>query len=432
MTRKNIQNYERNSYKFEQSSFDFDTKLSSSLNKIKLWGEVTWCPSIKAVSGFLEKLAWTIEMKICDKTIYQHSGKPFPPPHIAEKIVKAVKKLPPKTTAALFDQDMNPFACKFSLASEWEIFTPTNVLWKPLTLEDLHTLSDGDSRPIIWRVGDMIFKNHSTYINDPLYCLVLGLYCDKYIPLPSKQDKTPLTKVSRYGFGTIAMFLWRLIYTDKNLTEHSINNAYTAFDENNLVPLIPKNWHKENIELLDVEKLRTFGVNTIIRLSKEREANAEKDKEEESKSFSKELTTDSSRGDSNKDSLLKDAIDHVNKQIKAESWETSDGGKETKKLSKILSEDLSLFGSNLWEDEFIVEIDTAICEGGLGISEEEMLFAICCYGCLEILIEEVSMTEDACKELEESIEEKYGISCMFYYTTDARAINILGKSELLQ
>ena len=430
MTRKNIQNYGRNDYKFEQSSFDFDTKLSSSLNKIKLWGDITWAPDITAVNGFLEKLAWTIDIKICDKTIYQHSDKPFPSPQVAEKIVKAVRKLPPRTAAALFDQNMNPFAIKFSLNSEWEVPTFNDILWKPLTLEDLHTLADGDSRPIIWRVGDMIYKNHSTYINDPLYCLVLGLYCDKYIPLPSKKDKTPLTKITRYGFGTITMFLWRLLYTDKKLTEHSIKNAYTAFDQNNLIPLIPKNWHKENIELLDVEKLRTFGVNTTIRLAKEREAKAEEDKEEESK----KSTTDISRGEcnNNSESLLKDAIDHVNKQIKADSWKTSDGGKETKKLSEILSENLSLFGSNLWEDEFVVEIDTPICESGLGISEEEMLFAICCYGCLEILIEEATMTEDGCKELEESIEGRYGISCMFYYTTDARAINILGKSELLQ
>jgi len=419
-TKKLLQEYP---LKFNPVEYN-QLSLGSEIKDIKDWGPILWAPSIHQIKGHAKVLEWTLEIKFRDAVKYAENYD-FANTVFGKEITESISKLHQDTVEIAFDGDMKPFATKIDDTKNNWMIVKDRIKWEEFdfaNLADLYRSNIKTSRVVVWSVGDYVFQNQSGFLNDALLCIALGLYCDKYVPVRplNHKNKIPLMKVSPSGFAVVAHFLHTIMHIERPtvLSKYGIEKAYEDFDKNNVIPLIPRTWHEDNIELLDAKKLIDITSKVRKRLTKNHKKIEEKENE------SKKSTPQNLADQDYDAELLKETIDHINRQIEADDWELENKDSVIK-LSEILKD--PGIRDDLWIKEYIVDT-----ENGIKIIEKEILFAICAYGCLDILVEEDSMPRITFHDLARSIEQRYGIACKFYFTNDVGAFDMIERSVLLQ
>lgn len=408
---KTIAEYSDESYKFSLLTWNPLSSINNYLREVNKWGELMWYPNL--VTGAKAKVnEWTITTEIIGYKINDPESKKR-----EEKVISSMKKLGekiPHFTFAIFDDDFNIFAYKISTAGTWRYSLGTiDDKWEILSFDVLHKLIHS-KKLFVWRLGDVIFKGNDTDFKHVLACVVLDTFCDRLIPANTEEN---YVQVTEDGFCLIYDWLHSSLSSVVNYGRASILSHFKELDRMGAIPLIPKMWKDYEIECLNTKKLKSISQKIIENNAVE---DSDDDKEDDSTN-----STDGNTGNQyidNARDYVKNRLNDYNKGILEGNVE---GISDTLKLSEILDEK-SLFRHKLWGEEFFVDIDTNICEKGFSLMEDEILFALCSYGVLEILIEESVIINR--NELERAIEERYGISCLLYLTTESKGADLLKQS----
>jgi hypothetical protein len=282
--------------------------------------------------------------------------------------------------------------------------------------------------PILWKVGNNIFQSSPSYIDRPLSAVVLGDYCDRFVP----KNDGEVQKVSLEGFITLLYYLKSLTKSNSIFSTHQCKTLYEEYDKTNAIPLIPVTWRGSDIEKLNLVRLRSILKNINDKLDKEDETK-EVAKKTPSIPGTNSLTKPLDSGDKKIANDIIKNIDNASK-ILDERVKLTDKGinkanlfeNEVLKLSNILATKFSTPMLDVYGGEYLVDIDTGITEGGISISQSEMLVAIVSFGLLEILVEE-DVLKGMLKELENSIEKTYGIGVKFYDMTQVGGREIIKR-----
>lgn len=435
---------------WEKVSWDVTTRLGTDMSKIVKWGDLTYLHTReypKVVVEFTEK---ECKIQIYDIKIYP--GTEFPTAEMKKSIAMSLmendEKYGDKFKYLFLDAEYKLFAGRADYNTEWVFLGMESDKWKPLNFASYCTWFEEYGKELkgndlYWRIGNQLFRTSALYSERVFGAIVLVDYCDRFIPKKDGEVKP----VSFWGFATLLMFL-RNISGDKRLiTTSQLRSLYVDFEKADFIPVIPIKWKTDDIELMNMKRLdlvlADIEEKTLDKKKKEEED--EKKKEEENKAKNsqgiwekdseKDSETDSVETHSGEKStiseMLINAKNLIKNQIELTKEEKGSGYSVLKNkpltLSKILSGQL-LLNSGIWSGEYLVDIDTNITEGGVSISEDEMSVAIISYGLLEILVDD-KVQQKLCDELEELIEEKYGIATVFIGISDASAKSVLEKGE---
>jgi hypothetical protein len=419
---------------WEKVSWDLTGRINTDMSDIEGWGPLLY------FTGNIGEPKVLVEFddpkcKIQIKDIKVYTGTEFPPPDMKAKITEILienyKVNVDRFKYLLLDSEYDLFAGRSTYHDPWYYLGKEDENWKILNFtnycEWFDTFGRTTSGPdLLWRIGDQLFRTSNIYLSKPLGAIVLGDYCDRFVPKKDGEVKV----VSLSGFATILMFLRKISGEHRAIHTSEIKRLYKDFEDAKTLPLVPVTWKDSDIELMNMYRLDMI-INEMadkIETEKQEEEAAKKSQNNSAEDSTKDSEEMISGEKSTIKEMLDSAKDLVKKQItlaKSEPGVSNFAQNETKSLSKILSGQVML-RTDVWGSEFLVDIDTNITEGGISLAENEMLVAIISYGLLEILVDD-TVQMDLCKELGEKIEEKYGIATQFLGPNDPEAKELLKR-----
>lgn len=418
---------------WEKVSWTVDTRIGTDMAEIISWGELRYLSTTEYPKVLVEFDDKACKIQIYDIKVY--TGTTFPTDNmkkcIASSLIKNHEVYGDKYTYLLLDANYQLFGGRTDFRKPWEYLGIETDKWKPLNFTSFCDWFDKygnelSGQDFFWRIGNQLFRTPNMYSERILGTIVLADYCDKFIPKRDGEVKP----VSFWGFSTLVMFLRNIIGDKRTITTSQLRSLYKDFDTSNCIPVIPTRWKTTDIELMNTRRLDlilTELEESKLREEEEKVKKLNKNREEDSEN---NLEKDSA-GTSSISKLLKDAKELVQKQISLAKSDTTAnivyGKNKQVNLSDIISGQL-LLSSKIWSEEYLVDIDTNITEGGISIGENEMLVAIISFGFLEILVED-NVQKALCKELADNVEEKYGIAVQFYRLSDENGKDILKRGE---
>ena len=97
-------------------------------------------------------------------------------------------------------------------------------------------------------------------------------------------------------------------------------------------------------------------------------------------------------------------------------------------LSDVLDERYTLQSAHeLWNDEFMIEINQDLKVRELEIPQDKILVAVFSWGVLELLVEDNSLDDDALDSLESQIEIDFGIPCSILTVSSDKGVAFLER-----
>ena len=427
---------------WEKISYKVGTKISCDMEKIREWGIPQFLPSDPMLRVFVEFDDEKCKIQIYDIKFY--TGTTFPTDlmkkEIAKSLVEFHRKYGSKFKKLLLDSDYKLFAAKNEYADPWYYLGEEGGDWEILSFTKFQAWFAENGKGLntqdFWfRMGNQVFRCTDTSFEKVLGVIVLHDYCDRYVPKVDGEVK----QVSFGGFSTLLMYLKKIMGDYRSVHTNTLRTLYKDFEKSKVIPVIPVKWRTDDIELMNTKRLDLLvqELDSVLDAEKEKEKE-EDDKEEEDLKKSQENSSEDLEKNTQKMSgedsiiskMLKDAKELINNQIelaKSDKDSKSVASNDVIKLSEILSGQI-LLSSGIWGSEYLVNIDTNITESGISISEHEMLVAIICYGLLEIMVEE-TVSRKLMTEMEDRIEEKYGIGCHLISPTDDLAEDMLKRGK---
>lgn len=436
---------------WEKVSWDISSRIGTDMSKITEWGSLFYLDKDVPPKVVVEEVNGKCKIQIKDLKTY--AGDTFPPNEMKRAIVKTLATNymihKDKYNYLLLDEEYNLFAGRENYSSEWTFLGKKDGKdWKALSFStfcDWFTEygAQVNGKDLYWRVGNHVFRTTSMYLEKVLGAIVLSDYCDRFVPKKTGEVKV----VSLNGFSVILMFLRKIMGDKRTMDTATLRSLYNDFDRAKCIPTIPARWKQDDIELMNMRRLDLVIEEVGRILEKEMKENEEKESETKKSENNSEIesqvdlveekkTTNSGEVSITEklgiNSLLQNAKTRIQSQInfaKADEKHSSNSINTNTplKLSKILSGQ-TLLNSDIWVDEYLVDIDTNITEGGISIGEHEMLVSIISYGFLQILVED-GVQPGLCKELEDILEEKYGVATKFLGLEDENAREILKKGS---
>lgn len=413
-------------------SWEVTARIGTDMSDIAKWGELTFLSGNTHPKVLVEFEDKTCKIQIFDTKVY--TGTDFPTDNmklcIAASLTKGHEKYGDAYQYILLDTNYQLFGGRVDYKSPWIYLGTETDEWKPLNFTSFcdwfekYGIELGGP-DFFWRIGDQLFRTPTMYSERVLGTIVLADYCDKFVPKKDGEVKP----VSFWGFATLVMFLRKIIADKRTITTSQIRTLYNDFDRAKCIPVIPVRWKTTDIELMNMRRLDI--------ILAEIEGKKQREKEEEVKNLNKNWEDDeetnsekNSAETSSISEMLRKAKELVQKQITLAKDPTVDNSISVHKpidLSQILSGQV-LLTSEIWGEEYLVNIDTNITEGGVSIAESEMLVAIISYGFLEILVED-NVQLKLCNELADQVEEKYGIAVQFLGVGSDAAKDVLKRGE---
>ena len=418
---------------WERYTWDVSSRLDSTFLNIKQWGDLYYTDTIipKVLITFADGKC---KIEVSDNKIY--TGTDFPPPDMKEKIISAIEEdylvNGDRYEYLMLDQEYELLAGRVSYKESWEyngsLIDDKN--WDHLSFTTFYNWykQNLNKDSIVIRVGPYLWRVSNIYYEKILALIVLHDYCDKYIPKRDGEVKV----VSFEGFSTIVAFLKQVLGTTKRLNTSTLRSLYEDINKANLLPIIPVRWKEDDLELMNTRRLDLV-VKEIDKELEKKEDDAKKEEKSSTTNSQKNSQKQSGTPSTTKNTLLQSARDIIEKQI---GLADRDSVKKNTldieypiKLSELFSHK-NLLTTDIWGNEYMVDIDTNITEGGISLAENEMLIAIISYGLLEILVEE-HVSTDLLDELSIKLEEKYGLGVDLISLSEKSAKTLLEKGRQL-
>jgi hypothetical protein len=379
MENKYLTLYGHNNINFSGGNYSFMTRISSNFSEIKKWTT----PQINVGlmgNHLLTKREWTVNFESQGKDNLLTPLSLKDRKTLQRNAILAETKIREPVESMIFSEDLIPFAYRFSTGGKWFYIMGAIDGWKDLTYSDLANIVDeskksGETVRFIWKVSDIIFSSSTINMIDIICALVTDQYCDKHIPAATTKSNVA-SKVTLGGFSFITYYVCK--YLNQTATKYQIKAQYEKLDDLHAIPYIPTKWQPD-IEMINSDKLQEV----IKKLGNTSDA-------------------------SNEEKIM-DAMAEIKHRIDANLKGENDTGKWLK-LSDILDVRFNMYYSReLYDDEYMVDIDEPIISNDIELSEENILLGVFGWGVLELLIEDNILSADERSILETELELNSGV-----------------------
>jgi hypothetical protein len=407
------------------------TKITSNLEKFKESGDLFF--TCEQPYHFVELKDDEIIVQIQKKVLTLQDTQEYPPIELKNKIRSILKvvldEIGLEFKEILFTKDWQPFYARINNDNNWKYIGPDELdeIWIELNFSTLlkHYKSESKDKDIYIRIGNTVVKYTQHYLEKAVGLIVLFLYSDKYIPMNAHTNNKIYHSVSKPGFTFMTYYLAKIIGISCG-SDYSLNQIYEYFADIQLIPYVPEFFKEDDIELMNTSLFESIIIEIVEDVDKndDEKKSKEPSQKNESKNKQMNLQKNSGKESGEGEDIITNVIEILNEKISmADKNNKADQIYSDKilKLSDILKYTYD-YSEEIWGGEFLVDIDTNITEGGVDISDKEMLIAVISYGVLQVLVED-NISPNILTEIELSLEEKYGIASTFYYASDQESVD---------